>query len=323
MQDYEALHEEITVIDGLSASNFNEEHIPRLRAGNVDAVHQSVGGQAPFQQTCGDIVRFRAFLDAHSDDVTLATSVRKMEEAKEAGKIAVVMGFQGTDSVRGDESLLPVFHALGVRIIQIAYNRRTWAGDGCTERTDCGLSDMGVRLVEELNRLNMIVDCSHTGERTTLDAIEASKAPVIVSHTNVRSLCDNPRGVRDVVIDAIAEKGGVIGITSFSYFLNKDGPATLEHYMDNVDYIAERVGADHVAVALDLTEGRVYDEPHDPALFKPEAYPPEWTYAEGLQSITEISNITRGLMERDYAPVDIRKIMGENWLRIYREIWGE
>jgi membrane dipeptidase len=310
------------VIDGLSASNFDEAHIPRLRAGDVDAVHQTVGGQAPFLETCRDVVRFRKFLQAHADDVTLATTAGEIEGAKAAGKTAVVLGFQGSDPLRGDETLLPVFHGLGVRIVQIAYNRRTWAGDGCTERTECGLSDMGVRLVEELNRLKMIVDCSHTGERTTLDAIEASRAPVIVSHTNVRALCDNPRGVRDVVIDRIAEKGGVIGLTSFSYFLSKQGPATLEDYLDHVDYIRKRVGVDHVAVALDLTEGRVYDEPHDPALFKPEAYPPVWTYAEGLDSAAKISNVTRGLVERDYQEPDIRKILGENWLRVYRAVWG-
>ncbi len=269
-------------------------------------------------------MKFRSFVESRASELTLATTAAGIEKARHEGKIAVVMGFQGTDMLRGDESLLPAFHELGVRIVQLAYNQRTWAGDGCTERTNCGLSLFGLRLVEALNRLRMIVDCSHTGENTTLDAIEASTAPVIVSHTNVRALCDNPRGVSDRVIDAIAAKGGVIGLTSFAYFLNKNGPATLDHYLDHVDYLVRRVGTDHVGVGLDLIEGRVYEPPLDPILYKPEAYPPlPWKYARGLESVAEISNLTRGLVERDYRLESIRKIMGENWLRVYRDVWGE
>jgi membrane dipeptidase len=322
--DYRAVHGDLLVIDGLSASSFDEALLPKLKASGVAGVHQTVGGRESFGDTVATVMKFRSFLESHGSEVTLATTAAGIESARREGRIGVVMGFQGSDMFRGDESLLPVFHQLGVRIVQLAYNQRTWAGDGCTERTNCGLSLFGVRLVEGLNRLKMIVDCSHTGENTTLDAIEASSAPVIVSHTNVRALCDNPRGVSDRVIDAIATKGGVLGLTSFAYFLNKDRPATLADYLDNVDYLVRRVGVDHVGVGLDLIEGRVYEPPLDPILFKPEAYPPlPWKYAEGLGSIVEISNVTRGLMERDYPLESIRKIMGGNWLRVYREIWGE
>ncbi len=322
--DFRAVHRDLLVIDGLSASSFDEELLPKLKAGGVTGVHQTVGGRESFGDTVAAVMRFRSFLESHGTEVQLATTAAGIEKARNEGRIGVVMGFQGSDMLRGDEGLLPVFHELGVRIVQLAYNQRTWAGDGCTERTNCGLSLFGVRLVEALNKLRMMVDCSHTGENTTIDAIEASSAPVIVSHTNVRALCDNPRGVSDRVIDAIAAKGGVLGLTSFAYFLNKDGPATLDHYLDNVDYLVRRVGVEHVGVGLDLIEGRVYEPPLDPILFKPEAYPPlPWKYAQGLESIREISNITRGLLDRDYPLESIRKIMGGNWLRIYREIWGE
>jgi membrane dipeptidase len=323
-RDPAEIHREILVFDGLSASNFDENLIPKLRQGGVHGLHQTVGGRAPFGETVAGVVRFRSFVESHGDELSLATSAGAIEQARRDGKIAVVMGFQGSDMLRGDESLLSVFRDLGVRIVQIAYNQRTWAGDGCTERTNCGLSLFGVRLVEELNRLRMIVDCSHTGENTTLDAIEASKAPVIVSHTNVRALCDNPRGASDRVIDAIARKGGVIGLTSFAYFLNKDRPATLDDYLNNVDYLVRRVGVDHVGVGLDLIEGRVYEPPLDPILFKPEAYPPlPWPYARGIERYEEMSNVTRGLLERDYPEESVRQILGGNWLRVYREIWGQ
>ena len=322
--DYREFHREMLVFDGLSASAFDENLIPKLRQGGVHGLHLTVGGRDPFRETIAEVLRIRSFVETRAGEVSLATTARAIEGARREGTIAVVMGFQGTDMLRGDESLLPVFHELGIRIVQLAYNQRTWAGDGCTERTNCGLSLFGVRLVESLNRLRMIVDCSHTGENTTLDAIEASAAPVIVSHTNVRALCDNPRGVSDRVIDAIAGKGGVIGLTSFAYFLKKDGPATLDHYLDHVDYLVRRVGVDHVGVGLDLIEGRVYEPPLDPILYKPEAYPPlPWRYARGLESIAEISNVTRGLLERDFPRESVRKIMGENWLRVYREVWGE
>jgi membrane dipeptidase len=322
-RDYRQIHRDALVFDGLSASRFDETLIPKLREGGLAGLHQTVGGTAPFRETVADVLKFREFLESRSGEVSLATTSEEIESARSNGKIAVVMGFQGSDMLRGEESLLPVFHELGVRIVQLAYNRRTWAGDGSTERTNCGLSLFGVRLVEALNRLRMLVDCSHTGERTTLDAIEVSSAPVIISHTNVRALRDNPRCVRDVVIDAIAAKGGVIGLTSFSYFLTTEGQATLDHYLDHVDYIVRRVGVDHVAVGLDLTEGRVYEPPLDPILYKPEAYPPlPWQYARGLGSISQIANVTRGLVDRGYPTEDIQKILGGNWMRVYREVLG-
>jgi len=323
-RDYRQIHREALVFDGLSASRFDDALLPKLREGGLAGLHQTVGGTAPFRETVAEVLRFRSFVDSRADEISLATTAEGIEEARKSGKIAVVMGFQGSDMLRGDESLLPVFHELGVRILQLAYNRRTWAGDGCTERTNCGLSLFGVRLVEALNRLRMLVDCSHTGERTTLDAMEVSSAPVIISHTNVRSLRDNPRCIRDVVIDTVAAKGGVIGLTSFSYFLTKDGQATLDHYLDHIDYVVRRVGVDHVAIGLDLTEGRVYEPPLDPILYKPEAYPPlPWQYARGLESVAEIANVTRGLVERSYATEDIRKILGGNWIRVYREVLGK
>jgi membrane dipeptidase len=323
-RDYRQIHREALVFDGLSASRFDDAFIATLRQGGLAGAHQSVGGTGGFRETVAEVLKFREFLESRAGEISLATTAEGIEDAKKNGKIAVVMGFQGSDMLRGDESLLSVFHELGVRIVQLAYNRRTWAGDGCTERTNCGLSLFGVRLVETLNRLRMLVDCSHTGERTTLDAIEVSSAPVIISHTNVRSLCDNPRCIRDVVIDAIAAKGGVIGLTSFSYFLIKEGQATLDHYLDHIDYLVRRVGVDHVAVGLDLTEGRVYEPPLDPILYKPEAYPPlPWQYARGLESVAEIANVTRGLVERGYAAEDIRKILGGNWIRVYREVLGK
>lgn len=322
--DYRDVHRDLLVFDGLSASAFNEELLPKLRQGGVAGLHQTVGGRESFRETVEAVMRFRSFVESRASELSLATTAAEIEKARRESRIAVVMGFQGSDMLRGDESLLPVFQELGVRIVQLAYNQRTWAGDGCTERTNCGLSLFGVRLVEALNRLRMMVDCSHTGENTTLDAIEASTAPVIVSHTNVRALCDNPRGASDRVIDAIAGKGGVIGLTSFAYFLDKNGPATLDHYLDHVDYLVRRIGIDHVGVGLDLIEGRVYEPPLDPILYKSEAYPPlPWKYAQGLESIAKISNVTRGLVEREYPLEGIRKIMGENWLRVYREVWGE
>jgi membrane dipeptidase len=322
----EDFHKSLFVFDGLHNATWNHDFLAKLRQGGHKAVHRSIGGAEGVEDTIKTVERETAFIEKESDTLALAHSVAEIREANRSGRIAAVFGFQGTEPIEGDWQLLATYKRLGVEIIQLTYNRRNWLGDGSTERTNCGLSDLGVKVVEELNRLRMVVDCAHTGENTTLDAIEVSKAPIVISHTNVLALCDNPRNVSDRVIRAVAAKGGVIGLTSFSYFLSKTRRATLSDFLDHVDYIKQLVGADHVALGLDIIEGWNQEEalaPLDRTLFKEQAYPPlPWTYAEGLSGAADVPNVTKGLLQRSYTEVDIRKIMGQNFLRVLEAVWG-
>ncbi|MBI3942874.1 MAG: membrane dipeptidase, partial [Chloroflexi bacterium] len=213
-----------------------------------------------------------------------------------------------------------------VRIIQITYNEGNYAGAGCLESTDWGLSRFGMDLIDEMNRLGLLIDLSHVGYRTSMEAIEASQQPVAFTHANPRALCENPRNKTDEQLLAVARKGGVIGANIFPPFLAKGSQATIEDFVDAIDYMVRLVGIDHVAIGTDFTE----DQPE--AWFRwllmrrgnrkqiiPLDYP--IINPEGIRSAAEFPNITRALLKRGYANADVKKIMGENLLRVFQTVW--
>lgn len=261
----------------------------------------------------------RALVAEHSDACVLVSSVQDVLDARTMGKLAVGFHFQGTAPFEQELGFVDVFYQLGVRHALMTYNEKNEVGCGCHVAEDTGLSDFGRELIAEMNRVGMIVDCAHTGYRTTMETIEASRAPVIISHTNVRSLCDHPRCVRDDQIEACAATGGVLGITGLSTFLGEGG-ATPERLVDHIDHVSSLVGPHHVGLALDY----VYDLPTFEAFVArmPERYPSDAGYADMAQlELEDAPRITQELLRRGYAEKEIRGILGENWLRVCGEVW--
>jgi membrane dipeptidase len=272
-----------------------------------------------FRAAGQQIALHRAFAAERSDSCVLANSVQAILEAQKAGKLAVSFHFQGTAPFELELGFVDVFYQLGVRHALMAYNEKNHVGCGCHVSEDTGLSEFGRELIAEMNRVGMIVDCAHTGYRTTMEAIEASAAPVIISHTNVRALCDHPRCVWDDQIEACAATGGVLGITGLSAFLGEGG-ATPERVVDHIDHVSTLVGPQHVGLALDY----VYDLPSFEAFVArmPELYPPDAGYADMAQlELEDAPRITQELLRRGYAEREIRGILGENWLRVCGEVW--
>jgi membrane dipeptidase len=246
-------------------------------------------------------------------------SAQAILEARKAGKLAVGFHFQGTAPFELELGFVDVFYQLGVRHALMAYNEKNHVGSGCHVAADTGLSEFGRELIDEMNRVGMIVDCAHTGYRTTMEAIEASAAPVIISHTNVRALFDHPRCVWDDQIEACAATGGVLGITGLSAFFGEGG-ATPERVMDHIDHVSTLVGPQHVGLGVDY----VYDLPTFEAFVArmPELYPPDAGCADMAQlELEDAPLITQELLQRGYAEKEIRGILGENWLRVCEEVW--
>jgi membrane dipeptidase len=261
----------------------------------------------------------RAFLAEQSDTCVLVDSTDAVLEARKAGKLAVGFHFQGTAPFEQELGFVDVFYQLGVRHALMAYNEANPVGCGCHVAEDTGLSAFGRELVAEMNRVGMLVDCAHTGYRTTLETLEASRSPVIISHTNVRALCDHPRCVWDDQIEACAATGGVLGMTGLSAFLGEGGP-TPERLVDHIDHVANLVGHQHVGLGLDY----VYDLPTFEAFVArmPDKYPTDAGYADMKQlELEDAPRITEELLRRGYAEKDIRGILGENWLRVRSEVW--
>ena len=221
------------------------------------------------------LAAFRRWFEA-SEDFVLAGSVSDVRAARSAGRMAVAFDLEGMNALDGDLDLLHLVHALGVRQILFAYNRNNLAGGGCHDE-DAGLTDFGRAAVREMNDLGILVDCSHCGYRTTMDAMELSCAPVIFSHSNPRALRDHERNIRDEQATACAATGGVIGVNGIGLFLGEDDIRT-EALADHVEYLLDLVGPDHVGIGLDYFFEADLDASFQDALAGNEDYWPREQY---------------------------------------------
>jgi membrane dipeptidase len=320
----EDLHGHLLVVNGTDACPFDDLLLERLKKGGVtcNVVH---GGT-----TARDFEELLLFIRAHSNEMVLATTVREIREAKRVGKIAIVFNWQHCNAIGSDVHLLATFQRLGISICNLCYNVRNLIGDGCTERTQGGVSLYGERVIQEINKLGLVLDIGgHTCETTSWDALKVSKGPVICSHTNCRALRNNPRCITDDLMRAIAARGGVIGMTCYGHFLTDSGHATIDLFFEHIDHAVRTAGVDHVGIALDQIE---YPQPppapidgveDDPYVSPAKAYPKNYfSYTRGLETPAETPKITEGLLLRGYSAADVAKIMGENWLRVYEQAWG-
>ncbi|MBW2242216.1 MAG: membrane dipeptidase [Deltaproteobacteria bacterium] len=265
------------------------------------------------------LVNYRWFVAERSERCVIVESVADVAHAREQGLLAVGFHFQGTAPFEDNSDWVELFYRLGVRHALMAYNEPNLVGVGCHAEEDTGLTEFGRGLIGEMNRVGMVVDCAHTGYRTTMETFEASQVPAIISHTNVRELCDHPRCVWDDQIVACAEQGGVIGMTCLSGFLGGEG-STPARIVDHIDHVVQLVGPSHVGLGLDY----VYDLPSFEAFVAklPDRYPPGSGYTDMRQlELEEAPRITEELLRRGYGEKDIRGILGENWLRVCGEIW--
>jgi membrane dipeptidase len=299
--------------------------LPELRVGGVHAVCATVASLEECRTTVGVLAEWLALLRAGSLPVRLATTVADLRAARSAGDLAVLFHFQGGAPLERDEALLDVYHALGVRVVQLPYNDRNLLGDGCLEPNDAGLSAFGRRVVRGLVARRMLVDIAHGGARTSLEAIDLAAtdgAPVIASHANARGVCAHPRNLPDDVLRAIAASGGTIGLCAFPAFVSDDAVPTLAQLLDHAVYIADLVGPRHLALGLDFA-----DEDEDDYVYfgyDPRYYPkPPWTWPTGITGFRDVPNIRAGLLARGFSAAEADGVLGENLLAVFETAWGE
>ena len=241
-----------------------------------------------------------------------------------AGRLGVAFHFQNTTPLGDDLDLLEAYQPLGVRMIQLTYNHRNAVGDGCLDPEDAGLSAFGRDLLAEMNRLGIVIDLSHTGHRTTLEAIDASSVPTVFSHSNVRRLFDHPRNITNRQIRAVAERGGLVGVNAVASFLRADGVgANLSDLLDHIDYLVEMIGPDQVCLGLDFwATGEVdFGEWTRGGLWTADDLSEYVDWPKDIAGPGHMPRLAEGLASRGYSPKDIAAIMGENWVRLFRQLW--
>jgi membrane dipeptidase len=260
-------------------------------------------------------------------DLAHCRTVEEIEAAHHAGRMAVVYRTSGAYwllSPHGGFPMISLFKAtrfaalrrLGVRVVQLTDDYKGLLGDGCTERTDCGLTDYGLWAIRTMNEEGLLIDCSHAGYRTSMEAIEASRDPVVFSNSNAFAVAPGKRNLRDDQIRAVAAKGGAIGVSAFAPFVDPANPA-LSRLIDHVDHIARLVGVDHVMLGLGYSRGtgRPAGLPRDPATY------PAGPRRYALKDYAELSALREGLRARGYGDDAVDQMLGGNALRVFRTVW--
>jgi membrane dipeptidase len=294
----------------------------------INVFHPAIGMGGPnaYESVLQFFASWNGFLANGQDYFMRIDSVADLKRVKQSGKLGIMLGVQNSEQFRRPDDV-DFFRALGQRVSQLTYNARNLIGNGSTERRDEGISDFGVSIIERMNKVGIAVDVSHCGDRTTLDAFEISKKPVLITHSNCRALVPgHPRLKTDEAIKKVGQAGSVIGITGVRMFVKGDEPTTVEHVLDHFDHVRKLIGPEHLGVGSDID------------LYGYDAMPPELnkqlragykgSYGfrekidiEGLNHPKRIFDLTEGLIRRKYSDADIEGILGGNFERVLAQIW--
>ncbi|MGE0553679.1 MAG: dipeptidase [Gemmatimonadales bacterium] len=322
-------------IDALGGVRLGDEGWPEIARSGLTMLDTTLGPAGTptfsYEAAVKDLATWHGHFARYRDRLIHVRRADDIVQAKREGKLAVMLGFQNGTHLARNLANVDFFHGLGIRMIQLTYNELNALGAGCTERVDVGLSDFGVSVVERMNELGMLVDLSHCGVRTTLDAIEVSKRPVVFSHSNCRALNDNMRCKTDEQIKKLAAKGGVMGITTVNFFVSNKPRSTLDDFIAHIEHVAKLVGIDHVGIGTDSSvpgwrfnfpDEKAFWDFHGQFKFKPGAdvrWPP---FIEELDVPEKFHVIKKRLLEKGFSRGDTAKVLGGNFMRIYREILG-
>lgn len=265
-----------------------------------------------------NLAAFRAWLQQRPQQYALIRTADDILEARQQGRLAIAFDLEGMNALDGDVNMVNVYYALGVRQMLFAYNINNPAGGGCHD-SDQGLTDFGRAVIREMNRVGMLVDCSHSGCRTTLEAMELSQAPVIFSHSCAKAVWKHGRNITDEQIKACARTGGVIGINGLGIFLGRNDISSA-NFVDHVAHIAGLVGPEHVGIALDYA----FDSDEIGELLGGnERYWPKEEYAEVSRFLPpeQLPEIVETMVQRGFSDAEITGILGGNFLRVARAVW--
>lgn len=329
-KDIEQLYKEAIVIDGLIIGRgWNKDSMKALDESGYTGFNASVDS-GNLAKGLKNLEEWQKRIQENANRLLLATSANDYVRAKKENKTAIMLGFQNATMVEDSIENLDKLYKAGTRWIQLTYNERNLLGDGCTERTNAGLSDFGIEVVERMNELGIIVDVSHCGKQTTIDGIKFSKYGASINHSMCEALYKNhPRAKTDDQIRAMADKGGVIGIICLGYMIgpNLGTETTLETYVDHIAHAVKVGGIDHVGLGADFAiqgleaSGATRDNWYVPRLtrFK-DTYNVQWPpWIPELDTTHRYRHVARALNKRGFSSGDIEKILGQNWLRYYRE----
>ncbi|MGY8778621.1 MAG: dipeptidase [Longimicrobiales bacterium] len=316
---------------GVDFSGMTEADVEEFRQSEIDVFHiaRGVGGataEQAYQNVLAFVGSFNSIIANRPDVFVRIDSVEDLLAVHGSGRAGILIGLQNSTHFRSPADV-ETFHGLGQRVSQLTYNDRNMIGNGSTERVDGGISDFGVAIVEEMNRVGMVVDVSHSGDQTTLDACDVSRAPVLYTHSNARALNPgHPRCKTDEAILRMAQTGGVMGITGVRMFVSDQEPTTVEHFLDHFDHVRDLIGVEHLGLGSDIDLHGYDDMPADEYESLKSGYKGSYGFRDkididAIAHPKRMFDVTDGLIRRGYTDDHIRGILGANFQRVLGEIW--
>ena len=324
-------------VNNIFAAPFTEAAIGNARASGLTAVNVTLNGNGNGPAAFSSAVQNVAFLehefDAHPDVLVKVKTVADIRHAKEKKKLGLIPGFQDATMLEDDLSRVELFHRLGIRIIQLTYNRRNLLGDGCLETANAGLSALGRAAVARMNDSGVLVDLSHCGRQTTLDGIELSARPVAVTHSGCAALSDNPRNKSDDQLRRLADRGGVVGVYLMP-FLRASGQPTADDVLVHIEHAIKVCGEDHVGIGSDQSITPVDATPEYRTLHAetvrerrrlgisaPGESEDVLVFTPDLNTPRRLDLIADRMASRGHGSARIAKVLGGNWLRLFGDVW--
>ena len=321
-----------TVIDGLQYANWSEKIFREMREGGVDAVHVTIAYHEMFRETVANIETWNRYFERFPDLIRHARTADDVRSAKADGVTAIIFGAQTPAPIEDDIGLIEILHTLGLRFMQLTYNNQSLLATGCYEAEDPGLTRMGREVIEEMNRVGLVVDMSHSAERSTLEAIEHSSRPIAITHANPADWHPARRNKSNTVLKALTETGGMLGVSLYPHHLRGGSDCTLESFCQMIADAAETYGTDHIGIGSDLCQ----DQPDSVVEWMRVG---RWTkkidYGEGsaaapgfppqpsfFKDNRDMPNLANGLRAVGFNEAEVAAVMGENWLRFFDANFG-
>ncbi|MCR9127810.1 MAG: dipeptidase [Rhodobacteraceae bacterium] len=320
------------LIDNLQYANWSPAIFEQLRAGGVDAVHVTIAYHETFREMVLNLERWNRWFEAHPDMIFKGLSANCVHLARRSGRTAVFFGFQTPGPIEDDIGLIEICHQLGVRFMQLSYNNQSLLATGCYEAEDPGLTRFGRQAVAEMNRVGLVIDMSHSAERSTLEAIAQSARPIAITHANPAWWHPALRNKSDAVLRALTERGGMLGVSLYPHHLKGGSDCRLEDFCAMLAEAASRYGADRLGIGSDLCQ----DQPDSVVEWmRVGRWSRQIDYGEGsaaqpgfppmpswFRDNRDFGNIRAGLEAKGFDAAEVDGIMGGNWLRFYAASFG-
>ncbi|MBT3466019.1 MAG: membrane dipeptidase [Rhodobacteraceae bacterium] len=320
------------LIDNLQYANFSPKVFEQMRAGGVDAVHVTIAYHESFREMILNLERWNRWFEVHGDLIFKGTTAADVRLAQETGRTAIFFGFQNPSPIEDDIGLVEICHQLGIRFMQLTYNNQSLLATGCYEDDDTGLTRMGKQVVAEMNRVGMVIDMSHSADRSTLEAIEYSTRPIAITHANPDWWHPALRNKSDEVLRALTDEGGMLGFSIYPHHLAGGTNCTLDSFCQMIAEAASRYGAENLGIGTDLCQ----DQPDSIVEWMRVG---RWSktidYGEGSASNAgfpamptwfndnrDFGNVSKGLIAVGLSQNEVAGVMGDNWLRFYETNFG-